>query len=211
MGCLKAVVFLILVIAIAALAYLNRDRIRGVWDSARDGREQLDALPSAELAAAADKKLGALMNGNARMVALTELELQSLLQYKYKSLLPAFVDSPSIELADDKLRVRARVPVDRLPQLNELGEAASFLPDTTEVAIEGRLLPLGRGRVALTVDQVSAAHIPLPKRLVPGALRRLGREDEPGLPTNAFAVRLPPGADAAYVRGDSLIFLSNSK
>jgi hypothetical protein len=47
--------------------------------------------------------------------------------------------------------------------------------------------------------------------LVAGALRKLGRNDEPGLPDDALAIPLPPGADAAYVRGDSLIFLSNRK
>jgi hypothetical protein len=101
--------------------------------------------------------------------------------------------------------------VERLPQLSELGEAAAFLPDTTEVGVTGQLLPLRAGRVALAVDQVRAARIPLPKRLVPGALRKLGRKAEPGLPADALALPLPPGVDAAYVRGDSLVFLKNGR
>jgi hypothetical protein len=46
---------------------------------------------------------------------------------------------------------------------------------------------------------------------VPGALRRLGRKDEAGLPADALSLPLPPGADAAYVRGDSLVFLKNGR
>jgi hypothetical protein len=211
MGCVKTILFLVLLLFLGLIAYLNRDRIRIFRHDGREGNEVVVKAPSPELAAAADKKLEALRTGNARMVTLTELELQSLLRYKYQALLPAFVDSPQIELAGEKIHVRARVPVDRLPQFKELGEAAAFLPDTTELGVEGKLLPLEGGRVALAIDRVSAARIPLPKRLVPGALKQLGREEEPGLPADAFAIRLPPGASAAYVRGDSLFFLSTNK
>jgi hypothetical protein len=170
-----------------------------------------EAVPSPELADAATSKLQQLKNGETRSVALTEVELQSLLLYKYRQLLPAFVDSPRVKIENGKIEVQARVPVERLPQLSELGEAAAFLPDTTEVGVTGTILPLRSGRIALAVDQVRAARIPLPKRLVPGALRRLGRKDEAGLPPDALALPLPPGADAAYVRGDSLVFLNNGR
>ena len=211
MGCLKSIVGLGLVLVLAVFLFLNRDRITSAWSDLRGGKEQTQLGPSPELAEIADEKLAGLKSGEAQNVALSENELQSLLQYKYKQILPAFVDSPRVELDNGKIIVQARVPVDRLPQLSELGEAAAFLPDTTEVGVTGQLLPLRDGRVALAVDQVRAARIPLPKRLVAGALRKLGRKDEPGLPADALAVPLPPGVDAAYVRGDSLVFLNNAR
>ncbi len=211
MGCLKAVVGLALVLVLAVFLFLNRDRVQSAWRDLRGIEEPVQAVPSQQLADAAGDRLSDLRSGETNVVALSETELQSLLQYKYRQLLPAFVDSPRVELKDGKITVHARVPVERLPQLNELGEAAAFLPDTTELAVTGQILPLRDGRVALAVDQVRAARIPLPKRLVAGALRKLGRKDEPGLPADALAVPLPPGADAAYVRGDSLIFLNNAR
>lgn len=211
MGCLKSFVVLALVAALAVFGLLNRDRITGAWRSLRGAEVVAAPLPSAELADVANQKLLKLRNGEARSVALTETEIQSLLLYKYRQLLPAFVDSPRVELENGKIQVHARVPVERLPQLSELGEAAAFLPDTTEVGVIGQILPLRAGRVALAVDQVRAARIPLPGRLVPGALRKLGRKDEAGLPADALAVPLPPGVDAAYVRGDSLVFLNNGR
>ena len=210
MGCLKSIVGLALVLVLAVFLFLNRDRISGAWSDLRGGKEETQLGPSPELADIADEKLAGLKSGETSSVALSENELQSLLQYKYKQLLPAFVDSPRVELDNGKIIVQARVPVERLPQLSELGEAAAFLPDTTEVGVTGQLLPLRAGRVALAVDQVRAARIPLPKRLVSGALRKLGRKEERGLPADALAVPLPPGADAAYVRGDSLVFLNNA-
>jgi hypothetical protein len=211
MGCLKSIVGLGLVLVLAVFLFLNRDRISHAWNDVRGGREETQLGPSPELAEVANEKLAELESGESRAVALSEQELQSLLQYKYKQILPAFVDSPQVKLDNGKIIVQARVPVDRLPQLNELGDAAAFLPDTTEVGFTGQLLPLRDGRVALAVDQVRAARIPLPKRLVSGALRKLGRKDEPGLPADALAIPLPPGADAAYVRGDSLVFLNNAR
>ncbi|MGQ0560727.1 MAG: hypothetical protein ACT443_02495 [Gemmatimonadota bacterium] len=206
MGCLIRSIFsVVLVVAIAVFAILNRERIADVWRDMRGGEEPLG--PSAELAEAAQDKLAKLRSGEQDRVALNEVELQSLLLYKYRELLPAFVDSPRIVLKDDRIGVTGRVPVERLPSVSEIGEAASFLPDTTEIEVIGELLPLSGRRIALAVDRVRAARIPLPQRLVPGALRKLGRKDEPGLPKDALAVPLPPGAAAAYVRGDSLYFV----
>jgi hypothetical protein len=211
MGCLKSIVGLVLALVVAGFLFLNRDRIESAWQDLRGGKQETELEPSAELAQTAADKLAQLKSGDSQAVALSQLEIQSLLQYKYRQLLPAFVDSPRVELNEGKIVVQARVPVERLPQLSELGEAAAFLPDTTEVGVTGQVLPLRTGRVALAVDQVRAARIPLPKRLVPGALRKLGRKDEPGLPADALALPLPPGADAAYVRGDSLVFLKNGR
>jgi hypothetical protein len=211
MGCLKKIVVLFFVVVLAVVVFLNRGRITGAWSDLRGGQEDTELGATPELADVAVNKLTDLRDGEVTSVALSENEVQSLLQFKFRQLLPAFVDSPRVELKDGKVTISGRVPVDRLPQINELGEAAGFLPDTTEVGVTGQILPLRDGRVALAVDQVRAASIPLPKRLVPGALRKLGRKDEPGLPDDALAVRLPSGVDAAYVRGDSLVFLKNGR
>lgn len=207
MGCLKRIIGLVIIVVVVALVYLNRDKITSKWHGLREGKDNVALLPSAALADSAARKIAALQNGKSQRVTLSEVELQSLLRYKFRQILPAFVDSPRIQLKGSKIQVSGRVPVDRLPQVTELGEAADFLPDTTELSVIGELLPLRTGRVALTVDEVKAARIPLPHRLVPKALRSLGRKDEPGLPSDAMAVPLPAGATAAYVRNDTLVFI----
>ena len=197
MGCLQSIIGMAVVLGLAVFLFLNRDRISTAWQDLRGVREATELGPSPELAEVAATKIARLKSGDVEAVSLSANEIQSLLQFKYRQLLPAFVDSPRVELEGGKIIVMARVPVDRLPQLSELGEAAAFLPDTTEVGVTGQVLPLRTGRIALAVDQVRAARIPLPRRLVPGALRKLGRKDEPGLPADALALPLPPGADAA--------------
>src|SRR5262245_1175001 len=206
---MRKLVLLLVLIGIGALAWTQRDRIKQRFAKGpADGEESVELKPSAELADIAGAKLDKLKNGRAESVTFHSTELQSLLQYRFVQLLPAFVDSPVVALKNGQVEVTARVPVERLPTISEIGEAASFLPDTTEVALTGRLIPLDRGRVALSIQEVKAARIPLPQRLVPRALQRLGRSDEPGLPRNALALKLPPGVATAYLDSDSLVLLS---
>jgi hypothetical protein len=196
-----------LILLVAGAAWLFRDRIRHEWNAMR-GLREAPQVPSPELAELAAAKLQRLRAGETERVALGATELQSLVTYTYAGILPAFAQDPHIELEDDHIRLRVRVPVDRLPDVKGLGDAASFLPDTTEVALSGVLLPLSDGRAALAVDDVQAARIPLPTRMIAEALKRVGRRDEPGLGTDAIAVALPPGVGAAYIRSDSLILLA---
>jgi hypothetical protein len=208
MGCLKRIIGLVLLVVVVGLVYLNRDKLRQLVQ--RDGDSDSEYVgPSAELAESADAKLQQLKAGQVERIVLNEDELQSLLQYKYRQLLPTFVDSPRISLRDGKIEVRGRLPIDRLPRVKGLGDAADFLPDTTDVSVTGQLLPLGNARTALAVDRVRASGIPLPQRLVADALTRMGRKDEPGLPKDALGLRLPLGAQSAYVRGDSLVLIGN--
>ena len=185
------------------------DAVRERWETLRGQSPDAAATPrtSQALADRAWVKVDAIRTGESSQASFTDIELQSLLEYRYPEVLPAFVDSPRITIEGDRLRLRVRIPVDRLPQVQELGEIAALLPDTTDLDIRGQLLPADDGRVAFAVDDVSAHRIPLPRRLVPAALELLGRKDEPGLREDAIAIPLPAGARAAYVRADSLVLL----
>jgi hypothetical protein len=206
-GCARRVIATVVLVAIGFGAYLYREQLVTAWHDLR-GTGQAVPTASPELAQIAEDKIEALRDGSRSSASLSAVELESLLLYRYQGVLPGFLGAPSIELQGDRLRLRARVPVDMLPDVDGLGPAAAFLPDTTELTIAGRLLPLQPGRVAFAIDDVSAQRFPLPRRLVPGALDRLGRRDEPGLPRDALALPLPAGAASAYVRGDSLVLLA---
>jgi hypothetical protein len=206
-GCLRRMIAAVVIVALLAGAYIYRQRLQGAWQDLRGTRQQ-EVTASPELAGVAEAKLDALRDGTSEYAALSAVELESLLQYRYQAAVPAFLGVPTIELQGERIRLRARVPVDKLPNVEGLGEAAAFLPDTTELSVAGRLLPLGAGRIAFAIEDVSAQRFPLPRRMVPRALERLGRRDEPGLPADAMALPLPPGIQAAYVRRDSLVLLA---
>lgn len=205
-GCIRRVFALVFLVALLGGAWLFRDRLRAAWYDIRGMREQ-PLFASPELAAAAERKLESLRDGSRDQVALSGIELQSLLVHQYDGLMPGFLHDPTIELRGDQLRLRARVPVDKLPRIDGLGEVMAILPDTAELAVAGKLLPLDSGRIAFGIDEVSAARVPLPRRFVAPALERIGRREEAGLPRDAVALPLPPGAAAAYVRRDSLVLI----
>ncbi len=207
-GCMRRLLVLAIVAAAGAAAWHFRDAIVDGWRELRGAREGAPLRASAELAEAAESKLAALNSrGAPERVTLTEVELQSLVDYRLSSALPGFLASPRVRLRDGRFRIEARVMTRRLPDLPELGDFAAFIPDTTDVAATGQLIPLRPGRVGISVAGISVAGVPLPERMIPPILRRLGRTEEEGLPSDAFAVPLPAGATAAYVHGDSLVLV----
>ncbi|MGH7505057.1 MAG: hypothetical protein ACRELX_05385, partial [Longimicrobiales bacterium] len=94
LGCFRRLIGLVLFLAlVAGAAWFFRDRLRGWWNEAR-GIDPVEApLPTEALAERAQDKLTALAEGERTRVALSELEVQSLLAFRYGALLPAFVDS----------------------------------------------------------------------------------------------------------------------
>jgi hypothetical protein len=189
---------------------LYRDSLRERFQAVT-GIEQPEAeFASVELADAAEEKIARLRSGAETRVALSAAELESLLRFRHMGLLPAFVDSPTVRLADSRLWLRARVPTDQIPGLDALGRAGELLPDTASVEVSGRLFPLDTTRATFAVDGIQIADIPLPDRLIPGMLQQLGRSENDRLPADALPVPLPPGAQAIYVRGDSLVLVSRA-
>lgn len=162
---------------------------------------------SPRLAEAAERKIGRL-GASSRRESFTTNELQSLLEYRYRQVLPDYVSAPRITLDRDGVDVRVKLPTAKLPRVEELGQVVVLLPDTTHLALRGKVLPFEDGYIAFTVDEITAQRIPLPSRFVPPLLDMFGREDVPGLPADAIRIPLPDGARSAYVRSDSLVVLS---
>lgn len=208
-GCLRRIVSLVLLLVIIAAAWYFRADIMAKWRQFRGEAPEATVNPE-EAARTAQAKMAALESSNPpARTALSEYELQALLRSRFAPALPAWLDSTRIRLEGDRVRLSGRVPLDRMPQLKDVGSVAGLLPDTTEVAVSGQVIPFGRGRVALAVDQVTAAHIPLPRRLIPQVL---GRMKKPGdtSPSDALSLPLPHTISSAYVRNDSLILLSGA-
>jgi hypothetical protein len=204
-GCLRRFAVLAIVVVGAVLAWQYRAPLRAAWIAFRS-EDPARAVQPPEMTGGVEAKLSALEQGRVERIALPQGELQNLVEEHAPELLPPYIVAPRVEIRGGKLRVRFQVPTDRFPRVDELGEVLGFLPDTTEVTASGQLIPLQSRRVGIAIDELTAARIPLPRGMIPAILRRLGRQDEPGLPPDAFGLELPPGATNAYIRGDSLIF-----
>lgn len=211
MRLIRGLFALVLLAVLAVGLWLYRDRIEALLpDAVRPSASVAREVPTQAMADHASAKLERLRGSDGERVSLSAAEIESLLLFRHAGLLPGFVESPRVELDDERFELYARMPVDRLPAREVLGAAADLLPDTVAVSLTGRLFPLTERRSALVVEGMEVAELPLPRRFVPTVLERMGRSDEEGLPADALAVPLPPGARAAYVRGDSLVLVARS-
>jgi hypothetical protein len=190
----------IVVLLLAGGGWLFRD------DMARllGGGKPVATLVSPEAAAQAEEKLARLAN-DGETVRLNDVEFTSLMRYRLRDRIPGDLESPAVSFRGDTVRLMARVPSDRLPNVPELGAARAFLPDTADVDVVGWLAPLRGGRAAFDVQRITFAGIPVPDRFYPQALERMGRRDEPGLPPTAYPFTLPDGVGAARIEGGELV------
>jgi hypothetical protein len=197
-GCLSGLVVLGV---IAWAAWHFRDRLPAMpWQ-----HHDEPVVVSEEAAKSAEDKIARLRKGG-DTVHLSEVELTSLLRYRVQDqLADGALQDPEVHLRGDTVRLTARLPVDRLPQVPELRRVRSFLPDTAEVDVRGHVRTTSRGNVALQVSRASFAKFPIPHEWEGQLLQRLGKKDQPGLAQDEFPIHLPPGVGGARVEGGQLV------
>ena len=204
MGLLRNLLALIGVVAIGAGIWMYRDKIPWAWKK----QDAAVTVVSPEAAESAERKLER-MRASGDTVHLTAAEFTSFLRYRFQDQLVSQLDAPTVTFNGDTLHLQGRVPTDRLPDTRELLAVREFLPDTPEVKLRGELRTLSPGRAAIRIDQAIFAKIPVPREVYADALKRLGRPDEPGLASNEYPFRLPPGVSSARVEGGELVLTPN--
>jgi hypothetical protein len=215
MGIVKKLVILAtLVVAAYAgfrwgpMVFPRLERALGV-DSEQPTEEAAVTQPSAELADRTLERFERFRRGEAGdRLALSGLELSSVIRYALPGIVPPGVDEPTVDLDRGRVRLSARVAIAAFPRLPDLDQVVGILPDTVRVEMEGSLVPLDQGHLSLLVDRIEAARIPLPRRMIPRILEGLGQERRASLPDDALAVPLPDGLQAAFVQRDSLVLIA---
>lgn len=190
---------LVLFLAAVSAAWLFRDDIVAAMSGTR---EPVEVSP--EAADLAEAKLRALLE-DGREARLSEIEISSLLRYRSGGFGEGTIDEPSVSLAGDTLILIGNVATDSLPSHPELNAVRPFLPERAPIEVRGHMRPLAEGRAAFEISAVEFAGLPIPQRYYPDVLQRVGRRDEPGLATNAVAIRMPPGVGGIRIEGGYLI------
>jgi hypothetical protein len=183
---------------LAAGAWTFRDRIPGPWQE----KEPVEVSPAA--AASADEKLARLRSGG-DTIRLSDVEFTSYLRYRFQEQLAGQLEAPTVDFEGEQVTLSGRFPTDRLPDSRQVRALQEFHPDTADVHVAGGVRTLSPGRVALRVDNASFARVPVPAEVIPEALGRVGRRDEPGLGPNEYAFSLPPGVGSARVEAGQLV------
>jgi hypothetical protein len=196
-GCLIALVVAALLLL---LGWAFRDDLRrALMGSGRQTTEVSEAA-----AASAEAKVQRVRE-HGETVELSEVEIASLVRYRWGGWLPGGLDEPWVALRADTLYLGGNVSADRIPEIPELSRVRFLLPDTVPVEVGGRLTPLGAGRVSFEILALEVSQVPVPSRYHDNLAERLGRPDDPDLGPTAIPLPLPDGVGSAEVRGGVLI------
>lgn len=193
------------------LVFPHVERILGigepVWVPASEGA--VPEEPTAELAEATLDRFERFRRGEGEgRLALSGMELSSVLQHALPGIIPPGVEDPRVALREGRVRLSARVAREAFPRLPRLDQVVGLLPDTVLIVMEGALVPLDQAFLALLVDRVEASRIPVPRRMVGEVLAGLGRGGPPSLPADALAVPIPDGVQSVFVQQDSLVLIA---
>lgn len=176
------------------------------WTEGWPGVASPPPSPSAGDAAAAVARYEALVEGEAGgEVRLSALEVTGALRYRVPREVPEALHQPFVRFRDEEVRIGGRVPRAELPNLPGPERFLAVLPDTLDLLLEGPLVPLDGGEVAMVVQRIRASGIPLPARARQSVLEILGRPGRRDLPSHVLPLRLPPGVTRAFVEGDALV------
>jgi hypothetical protein len=135
-------------------------------------------------------------------------ELSSVLRFSLPGIIPPGVSEPIVRLEDGQVHLSARVAMAAFPKLPRLDNVVGILPDTVTVEIRGSLVPHDQRNLALLVDRISAARVPIPTRMVAEVLEGFGRGGRAGLGPDALPVPLPDGIRSVHVQRDSMVFIA---
>jgi len=168
--------------------------------------QELVSAPGSEVSPESAGYAGLKMErlGAGEEVRLSDAEVMSLLRYHPDFAVVGFTEM-DVFMAGDTLRLSARVPAERLPDLPELETLRLFLPDTVPLVFFGTIRPLEGGVIALEISTLEAMGMPIPARLHLPILSRLGLLGHPGLSGSAIPLSLPAGVTAARVELGQLV------
>lgn len=195
-GCLTFVVVLVVV------GWFYREDIQA-WLT--QGDEIVMSEPSAELAIRAEEKFEAIEDGTApEEVRLSEMELQSYVQFRLSEQLPAGVSNPAVDLRDSTVAVSASLDFTRLEVAAEQAEMLRrVMGDSATVQSElyPRVGAPGEGRIE--VLSLQAGIVPVPPMLIGTVLEGAGIRAE----GRTAILEIPVDVESIRVQNEEIILV----
>lgn len=197
-GCLTVAVVL------SAMAWLYRAELQDWWRGFT-GEEVVAVEPSPELADRAAAKIESLTEGapSDEDVRFSELELQSLVEYRLADRFPEGVYNPRVALVDSTVELTVDLDLERLSTASgAAGNLRRLIGDSTRVQAELRPAIPSPGVGELTVVRLQAGAVPVPPMFIPSMLSQAGFPTRGG---SAVTFAIPRDVRAVRIEGDTLV------
>lgn len=212
MGCFARIGCLVLLVLLAIVGWLTRDRWMPVVREKLGGEPRAVALwepLSDERAERARRSLDRLSRPTGPVFAnLTGAEAAS---YIYRALvrqLPRSADSVEAAVLGDRLALRASVELRDLGGQRALGPLAGLLGDRERVQFGGTFAVLRPGLAEFQVKEIRIRDFTVPRALVPRLIRQMGRGSRPdGIAPDALPLVIPSYiADIRVAKGKVTVY-----
>ena len=196
MRCLGRTLVLLLVVVVATVLWLTRDRwlrylpgahgtttVEKVWEpltpaAAARGRKAIDALSA---------------RSGPVFANLTGAEVASYIFVRAGAALPTATDSAEAAVIGDALYVRAVVPMKDVAASGALGPFGGLVNDREPLTLGGSFHVIRPGLSEFQVREVKLRDFKVPSRVIPNLIRQLDRDPRPdGVSPNGIPVKTPP-------------------
>ena len=216
MGCIGRLGCLVVLVVLAGVAWLFRDRWLHLVNDGASGR-----VDSASVVTAREGVWQPLtpQGGERARRALAQLEqpngpstvtvtIPDLAAYVYQELarqLPPSADSVEAMAKGDRLYLRASVRLQELGAKEMLGPLAAMLGDRERLEIGGNLRVVRPGLGELVVRELRVGQLPIPPGVIPRIVRQISRRDRPaGISESGLPLRLPAHIGDLQIAGGSM-------
>lgn len=195
MGCITRLGCLVLLIVLACVAWLTRDRWLPQQFQASMAKPAPAWTPLSD--AGADRTQSALGKLNQRGgQAFQTVSAADVASYIYRSLAktpPATADSLTATVdANNQLVVRGIMPTELLGAAANLGPVASVLGDRAPVELSGTMRIVGPKLAEFVVQSVKVRDIRIPNAMIPGLISKVDRGPRPaGLDPTGLPLPIP--------------------
>lgn len=182
------------------------ERLLGMDAVPAQATPEASSEPTAQLADSTLDRFERFRGGRGgNRLALSGRELTSVVRFAVPGLIPPGLSEPTVTLQRGRIHLQARVAIAAFPQLSRLGVIMGMLPDTVPLEMVGSLVPNDPEYMALQVDTVELAYVPIPKSMVVDVLKGLHRRAPSTMPPDALPVPIPDGVKSVNVQRDSLV------
>jgi hypothetical protein len=212
MRCLGRIGCLVLLVLVAAAAWLTRERWLPMVRGGSHGPDSVGAVapregiwqPLTPQGGERARRALASLQAPGGPPAVT-VGVPDLASYVYQELarqLPPSADSVEAMAQNDRLNVRASVRLKELGGRDVLGPLAAMLGERERLQIGGNLRVIRPGLGELLVRELRVGQLPIPSGLIPRILAQTSRRDRPaGVSESGFPLRLPSYVGDVRVAG----------
>jgi hypothetical protein len=208
-ACLGRLGCLLLILVVGVIAWLTRERWQSrVFGDRGTSTVAWEPLTEAGAERARDAVAALGRSGGPAYASLSAAELASLLAASTGYGLPASLDSVTAAIDEDRVRVRALVPLDAIRGLDALGPLGSLLGTHEPIELSGTLAVVRPGLGEYRIASVMLADLSLPQAAIPRLLARLDPRPRPeGIAPDGIAVAIPEHiGDVRVARGAVTVY-----